>query len=404
MTNLLFISVEDLLGEGVNEVIERAQSYGVTGLAVSCAYHESRDVTPHGVNRVTVRRDGVYFPAKPGMFSADGLTPNVIAAVGDGLANVIHAAEEHGMSIAGWAIFMHNSSFGESHPDVMQVNCFGDRGGPGDLCPASPAARLYATELACAVAEQGISTIIAESLHYGLFGHGYHHERCFVQLGAVEKYLLGLCFCHECIDYVSALGVDACGARVAAQTVIERQLAGARTTSDDLSLATLAEVAGDNVVDYVLARRDVVSSLVMDVAKALKKQSARLVFLDMMGAEQGYGDGEMRGAAGVDLTWQFGIEPSEISSQADYAILGYSRDSQRIGIEVKGYRAVLDDDSSLRVVLRPGAPDCDSSDNLREKLKVAIDNGADSVDFYHYGLYTFSELKRLSDILGFPQT
>ena len=121
------------------------------------------------------------------------------------------------------------------------------------------------------------------------------------------------------------------------------------------------------------------------MAGALKKRSARMVFLDMMGAEQGYGDGLMRGAAGVDLLWQLGIEPAEISRHADYGILGYARDPERVRFETREYRAVLDEGSSLRVVLRPGMPDCDSSDNLRAKVDAATAEGASSVDFYHQG-------------------
>jgi hypothetical protein len=400
MKNSLFIAVDDLLGEGVNEVLARVQGYGVSGLAVACAYHEARDVTPHGATRVTVRHDGLYFAPTPAMFSVDGLRPDVVPGVGGGLASVLRAAKERGIGVAGWTVFLHNSTFGVTHPGVMQENCFGDRGGPADLCPASPAVRLYATELACAVADQGISTIIAESLHYGLFGHGYHHERSFVQLDAVDRFLLGVCFCVNCMRYVTALGVDAATARIRACAVLEQRLSGGPASSSELSLAALGAAAGGEIVEYLQARRGVVTSLVEEVAGALTQRSARLVFLDMMGAEQGYGDGLMRGAAGVDLLWQLGIEPAEISRHADYGILGYARDPERVRLETRAYRAVLDEGSSLRVVLRLGMPDCDSSDNLRAKVDAATAEGASSVDFYHYGLYPFTVLERLSEVIG----
>ena len=101
-------------------------------------------------------------------------------------------------SVHAWTIFLHTDRPDE-HQDCVTRNAFGDRY-PSDLCPANPDARAYARALVADVARYDVASIIAESLHYHVLEHGYHHERYFIELGAKARYLLGLCFCEHCLD------------------------------------------------------------------------------------------------------------------------------------------------------------------------------------------------------------
>ncbi|WSQ06663.1 hypothetical protein OG604_02250 [Streptomyces sp. NBC_01231] len=391
----LYAFVEDLRAEGVGPVLDRVLgAYGCDTLTVAAAYHRARDVTPHGPARVTLRRDGVHFPPPADLFADGRLTPPVQAgAERETLREVRLRTAERGAALHGWTVFLHNTTLGLAHPEVTQENCFGDRAAPADLCPAHPDVRAYAVALARSVARQGVDAVVAESLHYGAFGHGYHHERSFVPLGPVEEFLLGLCFCPHCARRAEEQGADAAGARADAVRLTGRVLDGAEYLSGPLSLDELPE----RVAAYTRTRRDTVTSLAATVADAVASEGSRLVFLDLTGAAKGYADGLPTGALAADDAWRFGVDPAAVGAVVPgYALLAYARDPARVASDTAAYRAVLPDDCVLRTVLRPGAPDTFSADNLAEKTSAATGpGGADAVDFYHYGLVPFPVLDRI---------
>ncbi|GAB3887516.1 hypothetical protein GCM10027612_26490 [Microbispora bryophytorum subsp. camponoti] len=156
MDSALYVFVEDLRAEGVRGLLDRASAYGVRGVAVAAAYHQARDVTPHGASRLTLRRDGVHFPPPDDLFDGLRLTPPVQPGAQDRpIDELRRACADRGMRLHGWAVFLRNATLGLAHPDVTVENCFGDRGSPADLCPSHPDVRAYAVALARAVARQG---------------------------------------------------------------------------------------------------------------------------------------------------------------------------------------------------------------------------------------------------------
>ena len=71
--------------------------------------------------------------------------------------------------------------------------------------------------------------------------------------------------------------------------------------------------------------------------------------------------------------------------------IGYARDPERLRIDLEAYRK-LAGEAPLNVVLRPAQPDCDSPQNLREKIRLAAELDLARVDFYHYGLMRLDAL------------
>ncbi|MGW0580676.1 hypothetical protein ACWD25_33085 [Streptomyces sp. NPDC002920] len=380
--------VEDLRAEGAAAVLDRVLgSYGCDTLTVAAAYHRARDVTPHGPARVTLRRDGVHFVPPADLFDGLRLTPPVQSgAEEEPLREVRRLTAERGAALHGWTVFLHNTTLGLAHPDVTQQNCFGDRAAPADLCPAHPDVRAYAVALARAVARQGVDAVVAESLHYGTFGHGYHHERSFVPLGPLEDFLLGLCFCVHCVR--RAAGADADAARAEAARLVGRVLDGADPQPWELPRPVEA---------YVRTRVGTVTSLAASVADAVAGEGSQLVFLDLTGAVKGYADGLPTGALAADEAWRIGVDPAAVGAVVPgYAVLAYARDAERVAADTAAYRAVLPGSCSLRAVLRPGAPDTTSAEHLAARTAAATGPGrADAVDFYHYGLVPFPVLDRI---------
>jgi len=397
----LYAYPEDLRAEGTAAVLDRVLGYGCDGLTVAAAYHRARDVTPHGPSRVILRRDGVHFSPPGELFRGLRLVPPLQDGAEDGMfAELRRLTARRGVRLHGWTVFLHNTTLGLAHPDVTQENCFGDRAAPADLCPSHPDVRAYAIALARSVARQGVDTVVAESLHFGFFKHGYHHDRCFAEIGPVEDFLLGLCFCAHCRERA---GGDADAARSAAARIVGAVLDGGPPLPGELSEDALAGCA-EAVAAYARARIETVAALAAEVAEAVASEGARLVFLDITGAIKGYADGAPSGALAAADAWRIGVDPASIGAVVPgYAVLGYARDPARLSADVAAYRAALGAATELRVTLRPGPPDTPSAANLTEKLSVAAGAGADAVDFYNYGMYPFPVLDRIRGALA-PRT
>lgn len=400
MESSVYAFAEDMRAEGPAPVLDRILGSGCDGVTVAAAYHRARDVTPHGPARVTLRRDGVHFPPPTELFRGLRLVPPLQPGAGDGLfATLRELTGQRGARLHGWTVFLHNTTLGLAHPDVTQQNCFGDRAAPADLCPSHPDVRAYADALARSVARQGVDTVVAESLHFGYFRHGYHHDRCFAELGPIEEFLLGLCFCGYCRARGEAAGADAEAACAAAERIVSRALDGGAPVPGGLSPDNLRACAGDAVARYAGARQDTVTTLAASIARGVAAEGARLVFLDVTGALKGYADGRPVGSLACSDTWQIGVDPAAVGAVVPgYAMLGYARDPARLAADVAAYRALLGSGCELRVTLRPGLPDTPSAASLLDKLHAAAP--ADAVDFYNYGMYPFSVLDRIRHALS----
>ncbi|MFF5209508.1 hypothetical protein [Streptosporangium sp. NPDC000396] len=402
MDSSLYVYVEDVRGEGLEKVLDRITGYGVTGVTVAAAYHRARDVTPHGRSRVTVRRDGAHFVPPEDLFGPLRLVPPLQdGAEQEPLAALRLATAERGLKLHGWTVFLHNTTLGLANPDVTVRNCFGDRGSPADLCPSHPDVRLYAVALGRAVARQGVDSVVAEALHFGTFGHGYHHERSFVPLGPMDAFLLGLCFCDFCMRRATDLGVNAEVAREECARIVGGVLDGDPPAQGEVTRAALTAYAGPEAVAYARARSEVVTSLVSDVSAAVAAEGSELVFLDATGAVKGYADGLPSPGLAAHDAWQLGVDLVALGDLVpSLGVLAYARDAVRVADDVGAYRRSTGKDKELRVVLRPGLPDTDSADRLAAKVRAARAAGADAVDFYAYGLMPYPILERIPGALG----
>lgn len=75
MDSSVFAFVEDLRGEGVERVLDRISGYGATGVTVGAVHHAARDITPHGLSRLTVRGDAAHLAPPADLFSGLRLRP-----------------------------------------------------------------------------------------------------------------------------------------------------------------------------------------------------------------------------------------------------------------------------------------------------------------------------------------
>jgi hypothetical protein len=264
-------------------------------------------------------------------------------------------------------------------------NAFGD---PmlTELCPANPNVVAYVRALSGDVAARGVGTIVAESLHYHPLEHGYHHERYFLHLGARTRLLLGLCFCEHCLALVSAGGADAERLRRFAAEEIQRVFDGGTDEAEELSEEEARGLAGGELGALLDARVQAVAAIAMAADAAAAGEGAALTFLDASGAEKGYADGKPTGGPAAEIAWRLGVDLEQVGNAcAAFEAIAYAADPERVRLDLAAYRARLPEGGRLSAAMRPMLPDCDSSENLAAKLRLAAELGLERVDLYHYG-------------------
>ncbi|MFE3453452.1 hypothetical protein ACFXJ8_31450 [Nonomuraea sp. NPDC059194] len=395
MDSSVYVFAEDLRSEGMEKVLDRIRGYGVGGATVGVVHHRTRDVTPHGLSRLTLRQDGAHFPLSDDLFGGLRLRP----APGylDVLDGLREACSSRGLKFHGWTVFLRNESIGVKHPDVTVRNCFGDRGYPTDLCPAHPDVRLYAVALARAVARLGVDSVVAESLHY----RPLKAERSFVPLGPMDAYLMSLCFCDFCMRRASDLGVDVETARDECSRVVGAVLDGEPPAQGEVTRAALTAYAGPDVVNYARARSETVTSLVSEVSAAVAAEGSQLTFVDATGAVKGYKHGLPSPGLAAHDAWQLGVDLVALGDLVpSFGVLAYARDAARVADDVAAYLRSVGKDREVRAVLRPGNPDSDTTDRLVAKVRGAKAAGAAAVDFYAYGLVPYPTLDRIPAALS----
>jgi len=387
-TTSIFAFATDLAGEGVETVLENVQERaGLNGLSIAASYHEGRDVFPHNpVRKVRFLESGAaFFPLEVERWRGVRLRPPVSEAAGV-FPETIAAAAARGLDVNAWTVFLHNGALASTHPDCAPENAFGDRY-VTELCPAHPDVREYARTLAADVAALGVETICAESLHFHGLEHGHAHERYFVPLGPLARFLFGLCFCASCLDAAAAAGADGGAVRRFARAELERVLdGGAEAELEELTRNVVGSLAGGELERYLSARERTVTSLVAEVASAAR--GTRLELIDLAGATKGYATGRPTGGPAAASSWQHGVDVEAVAAVCDgVEVIGYAADPERLRLDVDAYGR-----SAVSVILRPAAPDCASAENLREKVVAARERRLGRIDFYHYGLMRLDAL------------
>jgi hypothetical protein len=404
MDTSIFAFPTDLHGEGVEAVLDNVQfRAGLGGITLASVYHEARDLFPHNPGgRLRFLEGGVaYF--RPQAARYEGLSvrprPARLTESFDPLTEAVSATRSRGLAVHAWTVFLHADWTCDPRPEACERTAFGD---PllTELCPANPAARAYAVALAGDVASHGVATVVAESLHYHPLEHGYHHERYFLPLGGRARFLLGLCFCGHCLAAAGERGADAERIRGFAVDELERAFAG-EPGPDEPSLEEARSLAGGELAALLDARAERVATLAGEVAAAASAEGARFAFLDASGAVKGYATGRPEGDAAPSIAWRLGVDVEAVARACgSLEAIAYAADPARVRLDLEAYRSSLSQDGTLSAALRPMLPDCESAENLAEKLRVARAVGLERVDFYHYGLAPLAALDRIQEALA----
>jgi hypothetical protein len=110
-------------------------------------------------------------------------------------------------------------------------------------------------------------------------------------------------------------------------------------------------------------------------------------FVDVTGASRAFLTGVASGPFAASAAWKYGIDLAGVARNgARLEVTAYGRDPVRLGEEIRAYQAGLDS-GSVGAIVRPGPPDCGSAGELAASIESVTAAGAESLHFYHYGLY-----------------
>jgi hypothetical protein len=393
--------VEDFLAEGPAVVAAAiAERAGADGVSIAAAYHASRDVFPHDPHhRVRWSDPGtVLFRPTSRRYAGLRVQPRIarVSRDRDAFRDCLAAARDRGLDVTAWTVFLHTDR-GFELEDLAPENAFGDRY-ITDICPSRPEARAFAVALAEDVAATGVSVVDAESLHHPPFEHGSHHERSFVPLGESARFLLSLCFCADCLRRAADDGVDGARVRAEVRQRVDAWMAG--EPEPPLDRTAVGELAGGQLAGYLAARTACVTSLVGEVAAAVRGQGARLSFCDLSGALKGYASGAPAGAPAAATSWVLGVDLGQVADAgARVGALGYTADPARLRLDLSGYTQLLAG-RPFALTLRPMPPDATSAEDLRVKVRLAREFPVEEVSFYHYGLARLEALDWIREALA----
>lgn len=403
MDSSIFAFAHDMVDEGVGVSLDRIQASGMKGMSVAAVYHDGRDVYPHNPRgRVLFNEDGVaFFRPDANIFSGSSIRPLLASTVGrkGPFESVLEAARERNLAVHAWTVFLHNTALGRRHPGAVTRNVYGD---PQltSLCPANPEASEYAINLATAISRIGVDSVNAEGLHFLPLEHGYHHERYFIQIGPIDRLLLGLCFCSFCQSRARDAGVEVDGLLTAVRQRLDAVFLTAESydpTPDARDV--VASLWSGELGAFLSSRQRTVTELAAAVSDAVRASGSTFTFNDPAGAFDR--PAETGGTEAATESWRLGIDPAAVARHCDaIQVLGYSQDPDAVLADVETYQRLISSATGLRVALRPVWPDSDSGSNLRAKLDLLTELGITGVDFYHYSFMRLEDLDRVASTLG----
>lgn len=244
----------DVVGDP--EAAALVASLGVDHVSLAAVYHATRALTPrHPAHRVVVaERTAAYLPLVAAPWTPSGLRPeeqNWIPGA-DPFGEAAAAFAAVGLPTHAWVVVDHVDSFFGPHVE----NAYGDVY-PWALCPAQPAVREYAVNLAAEIASRpDVAGIEFEAAGWYGFDHLHEHDKVAgVALNIAEQFLFSLCFCAACLEEYASSGIDAGSLRrIVRETLDAKFQAPSPGPAPEPEAAAIRRALGD-LADPVLAMR-----------------------------------------------------------------------------------------------------------------------------------------------------
>jgi hypothetical protein len=368
----------DLLDGDIDRALDEIARAGLNSISVATAYHTARLLMPHNARRKVVNLESgrVYFRFDPELYV--GIPSPRIAGEyeeRDPLGEICTAAVRHGLSVQAWTVFLHNSRLAGLHPDMMQINCFGDPYVHA-LCPSHPAARAYAVALARDIAQHyPIRAIDVEALAFLGYGHNSHHDKASLPLSPLHQFLLSVCFCEHCRQKISEFDVDPQRIAAAFRRELDVWFGGDRRLAAAGERAGLIELIGEEGTTALLCARDqIVMSLIAELRRAVPPTVAlqiRTASSPFHAGGKTAGDVRAIAQSGDGLVFSFfGLPLSKFNSE----------------VAAIPWPTLGGKPAWAGIALGMDTPECQNAEEFTERIVLLRTSGFKQFYFYNYGL------------------
>lgn len=355
----------DLYDEGVATVAGRLADARIDTVFLTTAYHAGKFLRPHApTGKVYFPHDGtVYFKPRTSMYGH--LQPRVapLAEGFDAIDELKRKAPD--LKVSGWTVGLHNTRLGVEHADLVCRTAFGD---PifNALCPSQPAVRDYLVALCTDLGrDRGLEEIALEAPGFQAYRHGHHHEFELIELTQTAETMLGLCFCPACCGRARQSAIDVEALARSARSFLDRFFESGGTPPEDI------RDEPDWAV-YHNWRAGVVTSLVERIRASLDPSVSLAVIPTVQTPN--------------DLCWREGSDLAMLASAADrLEVPAYQSGPARIAADMAQVRQAAGASARVGFILRPTWPHLADADEVRQGVRVAEANGAESISFYNYG-------------------
>ena len=366
---------------------EEILALGMQGINLAASYHAGKFIHPSSHHRVYFPEDGVvYFRPRARYGKIKPVLSNLLERE-DILALL---TKRHELRVNAWMVLLHNTRFGMLYPHTTVENAFGNRY-VYSLCPAHPEARHYALTLCHDLAEHyPVRTLLLETPGYLAYSHGFHHEFAQLQPDSWLEAWLGLCFCDHCMTGAKQAGIDSAALRRQGRAAVDEHLNGKRLPSGRTALNWLENDAGrnDDLRAFLQWRCDVVTSLVEDIRSRVRAEVQVKIITT---TQKSHTTSVLEGHELTKLCRVAdGLETPLYQPSAD-------------AVENEGKYIIRQTGGTERVspVLRPGWPDMQNREQVRDTLARVQALGFCNIDFYNYDLLPPINLQWLKKALNY---
>lgn len=375
-----------LYREGLDDAFERLTACNIDAISVASHYHSVRTLQPRFPDApFDSYPGGCYFDPDLSRFADTPLDPlpNRVGDAADPLAEIVDAADAHGVDVAAWTVCLHNSRLGAANPQFRIQSAFGDAHDHA-FCPSNPEVRTYLADVAAAVSDRGIAEVQLESVGFpGAFhGHGntFGHDKRQVLTSDAEELLFSQCFCDACRAAAAHNPVDFERARRTVRSVLRESFENPHTNPPALSALVREHPELGELFDF---RAEVVTDLFERIATAVGATPVNYYVMEQLGTEPGAG-------------WPSGVVLDRIEDHVDrMTALCYVADPDDARRRIETLGRAVDCPIDAGVTLHPDIVE------RREQLVAVVDAVRQAADgdvlVYNHALTTDAQMEWVAE-------
>lgn len=379
----MFLYPWDLLDNGMEPVIAQLKRMGITYVSLAVLYHKAKllllNNTKHHMYRTegglcfyntNQKRYGRLRPMK---------SPLLEAYSGDFLEHAALCFKNAGIRLGAWVVMFHNDYMAEKYQDIALQNCFGESSHT-NLCPSNPEVYEYGLNIIRELAAYGIDEVHLESVDYGGFLHGDHHEmQAFGDMAGLEK-MMGICYCPQCRQRAGEMGID-----------VEKLLSLARREAEDFFHFRVPSYYHEEYeklfCSYRLMRQKQIAAFYRDAHRLLKKRGLQIKMKPILWL------------SGGSNPCFYGVDMYQAGEFTDGVIAVYPESEISVSEFVGRVKTLVPDSVTVAGGVRLMWPETRNPRQVTRYGEAYRQCGIRNVIFYNYGMAPMPLLKEL-EVIG----